>query len=204
MYVEVGPKLSYSGWIEGYKQGKSFATNAPMLTFSVNGKGPGGDLKWDKGVLKVKVEAEAVSHVPMDSIELVVNGMTVATQKAKKDKEEVRLSKSFEISDSCWMAIRVQGEAHRLLPNDTALYAHTSPVYCTFKDRPIRSRGAAQYFVNQIEKLIERVHKRGQFSQESEKQKVVELFRKGQNIYREMVEGPETENLPVRFGYYSR
>ena len=204
VYVEAGPKLTYSGWIEAYKQGKSFATNAPMLTFNVNGKGPGGDLKWDKGVLKVKVEAEATSHVPMDSIELVVNGLTVATQKAKKNQKEVRLSKSFEISDSCWMAIRVRGVAHRLLPNDTALYAHTSPVYFTFKNRPIRNRGAAQFFVNQIEKLIERVHKRGQFSQESEKQRVIELFRKGQNVYREMVEGPETENLPVRFGYYSR
>ena len=204
VYVEVGPQLTYSGWIEGYKQGKSFATNAPMVTFSVNGEGPGGELKWEQGVLKVKVEAEATSHVPMDSIELVVNGLAVATQKAKKDKKEVLLSKSFEISDSCWMAVRVRGAAHRLLPNDTALYAHTSPVYFTFKDRPIRSRGAAQYFVNQIEKLIERVHKKGQFSQESEKKKVVDLFRKGQNIYREMVEGPETENLPVRFGYYSR
>ncbi len=204
VYVKSGPKLDYSDWIDAYLEGKSFATNAPMVTFTVNGQEPGGEVKWDKGAKKVKVEATAESHVPMGSIELVVNGSVVESKDAKGDGLSLELNKSFEITDSCWMAIRVRGKAHRLLPNDSALYAHTSPVYCTFQDRPVRSRAAALFFVDQIDKLIERVHRRGQFSHEREKQKTLDLFRKGQDIYRKMAEGPETEAVPVRFGYYSR
>ena len=108
-----------------------------MVTFTVNGQEAGSELKWEKGTLQVTVEAEAESHVPMSSIELVVNGQVVATEKAKKDGKRVRLKKGLEVTDSCWMAVRVRGEAHRLLPNDDALYAHTSPVYLSFKNRPV-------------------------------------------------------------------
>ena len=204
VYVKSGPKLDYSDWIDAYLEGKSFATNAPMVTFTVNGKEPGGEVNWDKGAKSIKVEATAESHVPMGSIELVVNGTVVESRKAKGDGLSVTLNKSFEITDSCWMAIRVRGEAHRLLPNDAALYAHTSPVYCTFQNRPVRSAAAALFFIDQIDKLIEKVHRRGQFSHEREKEKTIDLFRKGQDIYRKMVEGPQTEAVPVRSGYYSR
>ena len=84
------------------------------------------------------------------------------------------------------------------------LPAHTSPVYCTFQDRPVRSAAAALFFIDQIDKLIEKVHRRGQFSHEREKEKTIDLFRKGQDIYRKMVEGPQTEAVPVQSGYYSR
>lgn len=204
VYVKSGPRLDYSDWIDAYLEGKSFATNAPMVTFTVNGREAGSVLKWGKGALQVKVEAEAESHIPMSSIELVVNGQVVETEKASKDGKRARLKKGLEVTDSCWMAVRVRGDAHRLLPNDAALYAHTSPVYLSFKDRPVRSHAAARFFVEQIDLLIQRVHDRGQFSHEREKQKTVDLFRKGQDVYRAMLEEEETEAVPVRFGHYSR
>ena len=175
-----------------------------MVTFTVNGQEAGAELKWEKGTLQVKVEAEAESHIPMSSIELVVNGQVVETEKARKDGKRVRLKKGLEVTDSCWMAVRVRGEAHRLLTNDDALYAHTSPVYLSFKDRPVRSHAAAQFFVEQIDQLIQLVHDRGQFSHEREKQKTVDLFRKGQDVYRAMLDEEETEAVPVRFGHFLR
>ncbi len=88
--MKSGPRLDYSDWIDAYLEGKSFATNAPMVTFTVNGQEAGSELKWKKGTLQVTVEAEAESHVPMSSIELVVNGQVVETEKARKDGTRVR------------------------------------------------------------------------------------------------------------------
>ena len=180
VYVQMEPKLSYEGWIEGYKQGRSFATNAPLLHFSVNEKGPGEEIHWQSGSLELKVRAEATSHVPMERMDLVVNGRVMASQKAEREGTLIRMRESLTIADSSWVAVRVRGKAHKLLPNDKALYAHSSPLYCYRSKRGIRFREDALYFIEQIDRLIQKVEDKGLFEDSAEKQKVIDLFRKGQ------------------------
>ena len=93
VYVQTGPKLTYQGWIDAYREGKSFASNAPLLEFSVDGKEAGAEIRWSSGSRKVRVKARAVSHVPMKSLEVVVNGQPVFTQKASADGKTAQLSK---------------------------------------------------------------------------------------------------------------
>ena len=183
VYVQMEPKLSYEGWIEGYKQGRSFATNAPLLHFSVNEKGPGEEIHWQSGSLELKVRAEATSHVPMERMDLVVNGRVMASQKAEREGTLIRMRESLTIADSSWVAVRVRGKAHKLLPNDKALYAHSSPLYCYRSKRGIRFREDALYFIEQIDRLIQKVEDKGLFEDSAEKQKVIDLFRKGQTVY---------------------
>src|SRR5205823_6982716 len=45
VYVRVEGGLTYKGWIEGLKAGRSFVTNGPMLTFTADGKEAGAVLK---------------------------------------------------------------------------------------------------------------------------------------------------------------
>ena len=187
VYVQTGPKLTYQGWIDAYREGKSFASNAPLLDFSVDGKGAGEEIRWSSGSRKVRVEARAVSHIPMKSLEIVVNGQPVFTQKASVDGKLAQLSKEIELTDSSWIAVRVRGEAHRMVPNDKALYAHSSPVYCYRADRPIHFRKDAEYFIEKIDVLLGRLERKGLFKDAAQKQKVVDLFRKGQNVYRKIV-----------------
>ena len=49
----------------GLPEGRSFATNGPLLKFRVNGREAGEEIRWKTGSLPLQVEAEAVSHVPM-------------------------------------------------------------------------------------------------------------------------------------------
>ena len=42
VYVHIDGPLTYAGWIDGLKAGRSFVTNGPMLTFTVNGERAGG------------------------------------------------------------------------------------------------------------------------------------------------------------------
>ena len=191
VYVQTGPKLTYQGWIDAYREGKSFASNAPLLEFSVDGKGAGEEIRWSSGSRKVQVKARAVSHVPMKSLEVVVNGRPVFTQDASSDGKTAQLSREVELEDSSWIAVRVRGDAHRMVPNDKKLYAHTSPVYCYRGDGPIYFREDAEYFVKQIDVLLGKVDRNGLFKDAAQKQEVVDLFHKGQNVYRKIAREAE-------------
>ena len=45
----------------------------------------GGEIHWQSGSLELKVRAEATSHVPMERMDLVVNGRVMASQKAERE-----------------------------------------------------------------------------------------------------------------------
>ena len=184
VYVQVGSSLTYDKWIKNYRSGYSFATNFPLLKFSVNGKKPGEEIHWESGQLVLEIKAEAYSHIPMERMDLIVNGQIVSSQKSVKDGSFIRMTKELSITDSGWLAVRVHGKAHRLITNDTGLYAHSSPVYCYKKDKKVFFKKSASFFINEIDKLIETVRKQGIFRNSLEREKMIQLFQKGQNVYR--------------------
>ena len=147
LYARVDTPLTYDGWLEAYRKGRSFATNGPLLKFRVNGREAGEEIRWKTGSLPLQVEAEAVSHVPMTRMDLIVNGKVAASQEAGEGGKLIRLTRELEISDSSWVAVRVYGEPHKLIPNDVALYAHSSPVYCYRGNRRIAVRESAAFLI---------------------------------------------------------
>jgi hypothetical protein len=176
VYVRVGSPFTYERWIESYKAGRSFATNGPMVRFTVNGKGPGDEIRLDQPG-KLAVEVRVTSLLPFDTVEVVANGKVVASGTGN------RLTGSITLDESMWLAARVRGPYHRLLSSDRFLYAHTSPVYCYVGGRPIASREDARFFVNWIDQLIALAEKRGRYRDDRQKQDVLALFRKGRAYY---------------------
>ena len=186
LYARVDTPLTYDGWLEAYRKGRSFATNGPLLKFRVNDREAGEEIRWKTGSLPLQVEAEAVSHVPMTRMDLIVNGKVAASQEAGEGGKLIRLTREVEISDSSWVAVRVYGEPHKLIPNDVALYAHSSPVYCYRGNRRIAVRESAAFLIQQIDQLIHRVETRGVFREAADKEAMIEWFRKGQQVYRKI------------------
>jgi hypothetical protein len=176
--------------VDRYRDGQSFATNGPMLRFSVNGKGPGAELNLKSGE-EVAIEASAISFVPMEKIEIVVNGDVVATAAATSDGLSAKLSHRMKLTEGSWIAARARGPFHRYLVNDTYLYAHTSPIYCTVDGRKVRRKQDGEFFVAWIDKLIGSVNQRGRYASEAQRQEVIDLFRKGQDYYRQVANGAE-------------
>lgn len=186
IYVRSGFPLTYESWLKAYREGRSFATNGPLLELRVNGKEAGEEIRWEAGSLSLKIEAEAVSHVPMTRMDLIINGKAAASQEAEEGGRLIRLKREIEISDSAWVAVRVYGGPHKLIPNDTALYAHSSPVYCYRGNRKIAFRESAAFFIRQIDQMIDRLDTRGVFRDSADKEAMFQLFRKGQQVYRKI------------------
>ncbi len=182
VYVYTGDSLTARDWVENYRAGRSFATNGPILKFTVNGKLAGTELALKKGDT-VRIEASATSALPMETLEIVMNGEVVATQEPTGGGLGVRLSKEITVNGGAWVAARVRGPFHRYLVNDTYLYAHTSPVYITVEGKRVGLKKDAQFFVEWIDQLIGMVEQRGRYASDDQKQEVIGLFKKGRSYY---------------------
>ncbi len=184
VYVHTGAPMDYDEWIRNYKRGRSFASNGPVILFTLDGKEPGEELRFPEGApRRLRVKAEVRTLVPLDKVEVVVNGQPVIFRSALR-KDALEIDGQITLDRSSWVAVRALGPWHRLILNDTAAFAHTSPVYVRFGDRKAVSAEDVRFYIRWIEQLIERTQTQGRFATPARRQEVVELFQKALEIYR--------------------
>ncbi len=192
VYVQTSSPLKYDEWNHGLAAGRTFVTNGPLLSLSVNGKEPGDEIQLQPGKSStVQLKAEAVSIYPMETLDIVQNGKIVASIKAQ-DPHRIAIDQSLTISGSGWLAARVTGSGYQPLLMDTYLFAHTSPVYFTDPSKPPVSKEDAVHFrdwINDVLPAIEQAdcNARGFlapcFDTAAEKEQVLEIWRKGRDVY---------------------
>jgi hypothetical protein len=193
VYVHAGERLNYEEWVRAYKQGRSFGSNGPMLFFTVNGKEPGEEIRAKGGSAAVRVSARVRTRVPIEKVEVVVNGLVVASRDASgagsaapaAPVNEVTLDEEVVLDRSSWIALRAYGPWQRLVLNDLQTFAHSSPVYVYLDDKPIASREDLRFYIDWIEKLITRVKTRGRFASGARRQEVAGLFTKALEQYQQ-------------------
>ena len=62
VYARLEGDFTYQGWIDALKAGRTFISNSPILSFTVNGRDPGATLNLDSrkpGVLEIHAAAES-------------------------------------------------------------------------------------------------------------------------------------------------
>ena len=157
-YVEVPDKtLTYQKWIDGIAQGRTVVSrNAhnEFLELKVNKTaGPGSDIRFKKKGEAVMEVSWSVTEETSGWIELVINGQVVARQYGTA-KPGTPLTTSFKQSfpKSGWIsARRMDSAGHRHV-------LHTSPVYITINNQPVRvSKEDAQYFVAWIDNILKQI-----------------------------------------------
>jgi hypothetical protein len=185
VYVKTGNPLTYEKWIAGYKAGRTFVTNGPMLFLEVEGKQPGDEIQLN-GPRSLKVKARAESQAAFTALELIVNGSVVAKAAPGGDGRAAELNHTLAIDRSSWVAARVWGGGNRLVVNDPRVFAHTSPVYCYVGKQRIAFPEDARTVVAWIDRLIQDVVASPRFSSEEKRNEVITLFRKGQKYYQEI------------------
>ncbi len=183
VYVHSGSPLNYEEWVRAYKQGRSFGSNGPMLSFTVNGKEPGEEIRLTKDAARIRVSARVRTQVPVEKVEVVVNGRVVASRDAS-GRNEITLDQEIPLERSSWIALRAYGPWQRLVVNDLQTFAHSSPVYVYLDGQPIGSRQDLRFYIAWIGKLIDRVQSRARFATEARRHEVVELFTKALDEYR--------------------
>jgi hypothetical protein len=187
VYVHVGPRFDYAGWLKAYREGRSFASNGAVIQMRVNDKSPGDEIKLTS-TGELTVRATVQTQTPLDSVDLIVNGRSVHSEPVM-GKSTIEIKRKLSLQESSWIAVRALGPSHRLILNDAGAFAHTSPVYVTVGERPVRIAQDVRFYREWVESLIDRAEKRGRFKTEGQKAEVLGLFRKALEFYKSAESG---------------
>jgi TolB protein len=188
VYVKVpaGP-LDVEPWLANLKQGHTFATNGPLLGFSLANFEPGEELKFPPGgELEIKFKAWMRSIVPVDHLEIICNGQPVRQIKLSGDRQSADEEGALTLSSTTWCLLRAYSDKAEYPVLDLYPYATTSPIYVTVEGSKRNAKDDAAYFIAWIDQLIAGAQKNQDWNTEAEKATVLDQLTRARKVYEEM------------------
>ena len=144
---------SHEAFLRGLKAGRTFATNGPLVTITVDGHEPGDEIALAPGTSTVSVKVWLRSIVGVEKLEVVSNGAVVASIPLAGDRTRADTTISLAMATSGWIAVRAWSSRADPLVFDNYPFATTSPVYVTVGGLPIRSSADAKWFLTWVARL---------------------------------------------------
>ena len=170
-------------WIDELKKGHTFATNGPLVNFTLGGLMVGDELKFDTPQSNVPFTARLQSVVPVDHLEVVCNGKVARTLKLGESRDSADVEGQIPLNESGWCVLRAWSEVADYPVMDNYAYATTSPVYVTIAGKRPYSQDDANYFKAWIDQTIEVTDRYPDWNSAQEKQKVLQKLRDARTIY---------------------
>jgi TolB protein len=180
--VPQGP-LSIGPWLDSLKQGHTFATNGPLLGFTLGGRTLGDEVRLPAGENKMKLSAWLRSIVPIDHLEVVCNGRVARELKLSDDHESAEVEDVIPISQSGWCLLRAWSDKPVYPVLDAYPYATTSPIYVTIAGSSLKAGEDAAYFVAWIDRMIQDANSNRDWNTEAEKASVLDLLNRARGVY---------------------
>ncbi len=157
VYVHVPEKFTYENWFAGLKAGRCFVTTGPMLDVRFNDRHPGEEFA-SQETFPCRITGIADSLLPLDRIEILVNGdvvQTLSPDNAARDEQgfRSRIVANVRLDRTGWIAVRCF-ERH---PKKRIRFAHTAPVHVTIPGKPQRPKKAdVDYFIEMVQRELKR------------------------------------------------
>jgi len=137
---------------QAYRQGRTFATNGPLLLLRVAGAAPGDDVNLAQpGEVEISLRAE--SQWGIEGAELIVNGEVARRWEASDGRLDI--TDRLQLAETSWAGARVFGPRSSQVDSSPMAhepgefcgqFAHTSPVYICVSGAAFRPRRAAVEF----------------------------------------------------------
>jgi hypothetical protein len=205
VYAHLDGDFNYQSWIDALKQGRTFVSNNPMLTFTVNKREPGSTLVLSSSRNRVlEIHAHAESQLPYDKLEIVRNGEVIASVTPSGARHTAEIHLEHPLRGSCWIAARALEDLGRYPGVDFSkihraegtlfsslygtrrpenVFAHTSPVYAIVDGKPIRSWDDARYYIGYMQHAIDWLKQEARFASEQDRKSSIAAFEQGKTIY---------------------
>lgn len=185
-YVHVGGKMTWERWIERYREGRSFATTGPLLTFEVNGSGVGEKIRFSPGTTyRATLRADVMSRTPIERVEFVQNGRVIESADARGARR-FRLERQVQVDESSWFAARVYGPVAPGLTTEAR--AHSSAVYVIAGSKPPLVREDLVIALRWVDRLWAYLVERDNFGSRENREAAGEMIEDARRHYREKLE----------------
>jgi Tol biopolymer transport system component len=176
-----GP-LKMDAFLDGLRRGRTFATNGPLLRFSLGGQPIGGEVKLDRPG-DVPFTAAMASIVPVDHLEVVCNGRVARALELAGSRTSATVKGTLPMQSSGWCVLRAWAEHAEYPVLDLYPYATTSPVYVTVAGKPSRSAEDAAYFLAWLDRLREDVEGYPDWNSPGERTHVLQQVDEARKVY---------------------
>jgi len=173
-------------FMDELRQGRTFATNGPLIEFKLGGEMVGSEIKFGTPQTSVPFSVKLRSIVPMDHLEIVCNGKVVKTLPTDAVKESADITGTLPLQESGWCVLRAWSERAEYPVMDNYSYATTSPVYVTIGGKRAYSRKDAEYFVAWIDRTIEITSQYPDWNSPAEKEYVLKRLREARSVYEQL------------------
>jgi hypothetical protein len=141
-------------WLAGLKAGRTMATNGPLLGFTLEERGPGEEITLTPGGGTLRFKGFLRSNVPIDHLEIVMNGKVVRTIKPSGDRRSADLEGTLPVKESGWVLLRAWNDGATPEIFDIYPYATTNPVFFRSGEAAAPRCGAdADYFIAWINRV---------------------------------------------------
>ncbi|HRW06090.1 MAG TPA: CehA/McbA family metallohydrolase [Caldilineaceae bacterium] len=180
VYAYTGGPFHYDDWVSALQAGRTFITNGPALTLTVNEQLPGATIQTDVGS-PLTVDVRWQSHYAVQRVELIWNGQVVETLQIPQGATVGALTAEVSARSDGWLAARLSSQVRDSFYQP--LFAHTSPVYITTGIQAPEVADAARFFDQAIDGALNWVQQRGKFRNAQQRQEVLALFKEGQAVY---------------------
>jgi hypothetical protein len=177
LYAYVGDKLEWPRYVEAIRRGRTFVTNGPLLTFTVDGHIPGDEIQLPAEGGTVEVNASVQSIAPIERLEVYFNGKVIESTGGSP------IRKRISIDRSGWMTIRATHSKPQHPIDDTYIAAETSPIYVHKGSQAIRSKEDAEYFIRWIDDITKQAQAHPGWRSDRERSHVLGQFQQARQVF---------------------
>jgi TolB protein len=178
--------LNIEMWFDGLKRGRTFATNGPLLNFTLKDEMVGSELALKAPENAVPFRARLQSIAPVDHLEIVCNGKVVQTLRLNADRTSADVSGTIPLTSSGWCVLRAYSDKAEWPVMDNYVYATTSPVYVNIAGKLARSPEDARYFSAWIDRVIDATSHYPDWNSPAEKENVLKQLEQGKEVYEKL------------------
>jgi hypothetical protein len=168
---------------DALRAGRTFASNGPLLGLALGGARPGDTLtRAAPGAVPYRIALR--SPVPVDHLELVMNGRVVQAFRLTGDRRTFDAESSLQIESGGWLLLRAWNDEADPLVLDLYPYATTSPIYLDLPGGAPDAREDAAYFVSWMERVLSEARARDDYNTERERHDTIDYLEQALTRYR--------------------
>jgi len=178
--------VNLDSWFDSLKNGRTFATNGPLINFTLNGQIVGSELKLEKPQQEIPFTARLRSIVPVDHLQVFCNEHVVKDLKLENSLYTADATGTIPLNASGWCVLRAWSDKAQYPVMDNYAYATTSPIYINVAGAKPRSPEDAKYFAAWIARTIEITTAYPDWNSVEEKELVLRRLNEAKQIYEKM------------------
>jgi len=181
-----GGLLDGKTWLDALKKGRTFATNGPLLEFTLGEQQIGDELTFAGLQNAVAFTAKLRSIVPVDHLEVVCNGKVAQTLKLDATRTSSDVSGTLSEGESGWCVLRASSDQAEYPVLDNYVYATTSPIYVTVGGKARHAPEDAEYFAAWIDRVTEATAAYPDWNSTTEKAYVLGRLAEARKVYEKL------------------